>query len=119
MSNKAFKGKTDSKEISHMLRNTQEERGGNAAAEDARRMDCDAGASSLPSDSPSNRKHLFQRRPISSRCSLLLLAAQKRDILRAESEPNTTGIISKPRLRHLGAKRQAHAELKAATFGTV
>lgn len=48
-----------------------------------------------------------------------LLAAQKGDILRAESEPNTTGIISKARLRHLGAKRQAHAELKAATFGTV
>ncbi|KAK2896975.1 hypothetical protein Q8A67_011463 [Cirrhinus molitorella] len=43
---------------------------------------------------------------------------RKGDILRAESEPNTTGIISKARLRHLGAKRQAHAELKAATFGT-
>lgn len=106
-------------EISHMLRNTQEERGGKAAAEDERRMEFDAGASSLPSDTPSNRKHLFQRRPIRSRCSLLLLAAQKGDILRAESEPNTTGIISKARLRHLGAKRQAHAELKPATFGTV
>lgn len=80
-------------------------------------MEFDAGASSLPSDSPSNRKHLFQCPPIRSRCSLLLLSEQKEDILRAESEPNTTGIISKARLRHLGAKRQAHAELKAARFG--
>lgn len=46
-------------------------------------------------------------------------SAQKEDILRAESEPNTTGTISKARLRHLGATRQTHAVLKAAAFGTI
>lgn len=70
-------------------------------------MEFDAVASSLPSDSPSNRKHLFRRRPIRRLRGVLLLAAQKGDILRAESEANTTGIISKASLRHLGAKRQS------------
>ncbi|TRZ01158.1 hypothetical protein DNTS_002838, partial [Danionella cerebrum] len=68
------------------------------------------GASSLPSDSPSNRKHLFQSRPINSRRGMLLLAAHREDILRAQSESNTTGIVSNARLGHLGAKRRAHIE---------
>lgn len=98
-----------------MLRNTREKERGNAG-EDARRMEFDAVASSLPSESPSNRKHLFRRRPIRSFGSLLLLDAQKGDILRAESEASTTGIISKASRRHLGARRQALAALKAATI---
>lgn len=46
----------------------------------------DAVASSSPSDSPSNRKHLFRLRPIRRLRGVLLPAAQKGDILRAESE---------------------------------